>query len=86
MSRVEETWHHPYGKAWWWQHHVVGVIFSGRAGKLVRIEGKMKGAKVKEILDETLLQSAQDLRLGRRLIFQQDNYPKHTAKTTSECR
>jgi hypothetical protein len=35
-----------------------------------------------EILDENLLQSAQDLRLGRRFTFQQDNDPKHTAKTT----
>ena len=41
----------------------------------------MSGAKYREILDENLLQSAQDLRLGRRLTFQQDNDPKHTAKT-----
>ena len=35
-------------------------------GGLVRIEAKMNGAKNREILDENLLQSAQDLRLGRR--------------------
>jgi hypothetical protein len=29
--------------------------------RLVRIEGKMNGAKYREILDENLLQSAQDL-------------------------
>ncbi|CDQ78863.1 unnamed protein product [Oncorhynchus mykiss] len=34
-------------------------------GRLVRIEGKMNGAKYREILDENLLQSIQDLRLGR---------------------
>ena len=34
-----------------------------------------------EILNKNLLQSAQDLRLGRRFIFQMDNSPKHTAKT-----
>jgi hypothetical protein len=32
--------------------------------RLVRIEGKMNGAKYREILDENLLQSAQDFRLG----------------------
>ena len=41
----------------------------------------MNGAKYREILDENLLQSAQDLRLGQRFTFQQDNNPKHTAKT-----
>ena len=52
--------------------------------RLVRIEGKMNSAKYREILDENLLQSAQELRLGRRFTFQQDNDPKHTAKTTQE--
>jgi hypothetical protein len=60
------------------------VCFSvAGTGRLVRIEGKMNGAKYREILDENLLQSAQNLRLGRRFTFQQDNYPKHTAK---QCR
>ena len=45
----------------------------------MRIEGKMSGAKYREILEEKLLQSAQDHRLGRRFTFQQDNDPKHTA-------
>ena len=22
-SHMEETWHNPYGEAWWWQHHAV---------------------------------------------------------------
>jgi hypothetical protein len=42
----------------------------------------MNEAKYREILDENLLQSAQDLRLERRFTFQQDNDPKYTAKTT----
>ena len=50
-------------------------------GRLVRIEGKMNRAKYTEILDENLLQSDQDLRLGQRFTFQQDNDPNHTAKT-----
>ncbi|KAI3371324.1 hypothetical protein L3Q82_023941 [Scortum barcoo] len=53
-------------------------------GRLVRIEGKMNAAMYRDILDENLLQSALDLRLGRRFIFQQDNDPKHTAKITKE--
>ena len=44
----------------------------------------MNGAKYREILDENLLQSPQDIRLGRRFTFQQDNDPKHTAKTMQE--
>ena len=45
-------------------------------GRIVRIKGKMNGAKYREILDENLLQSTQDLRLGQRFTFQQVNNPK----------
>jgi hypothetical protein len=44
----------------------------------------MNGAKYRKILDENLLQIAQDLRLGRRFTFQQDNDPNHTTKTIQE--
>ena len=44
----------------------------------------MNGAKYREILDENLIQCTQHLRLGRRFTFQQDNCPKHTAKTMQE--
>ena len=60
-----------------------GDVFQ-RQGLGVRIEGKMNGAKYRDILDENLLQRPQDLRLGRRFTFQQDNDPKPTAKTTQE--
>ena len=53
-------------------------------GRLVRTEGKVNGEKYSEILDENLLQSAQDLRQGRRFTFQQNNDHKHTAKTMQE--
>ncbi|MBN3323059.1 MYO5B protein, partial [Atractosteus spatula] len=57
---------------------------SAGTGKMVKIEGKMDAAKYRTILDENLLESAKDLKLGRRFIFQQDNDPKHTAKSTKE--
>ena len=50
-------------------------------GRLVRIEGKMNGAKYREILDENLLRTSD---LGLSFTFQQDNDTKHTAKTTQE--
>ena len=71
-----------YGEAWWWQHHDVGCFSAAVTGRLVRIEAKMNRVKYIEILDENLLQSDQDLRLGQRFSFQQDNDPKHTAKAT----
>ena len=54
-----------------------GCFSAAGTGRLVRIEGKINGAKCREILDENLLQSAQDLKLGRRFTFQQGNDPKH---------
>ena len=61
-----------------------GCFSAAGTGTLVRIKGQMNGAKYREILDENLLQSAQDLRLRRWFTFQQDNTPKHTAKTMQE--
>uniref|UniRef100_A0AAZ3RVK5 Tc1-like transposase DDE domain-containing protein n=1 Tax=Oncorhynchus tshawytscha TaxID=74940 RepID=A0AAZ3RVK5_ONCTS len=58
------------------------VCFSvAGTGRLVRIEGKMNGAKYREILDENLLRNSD---WGQRFTFQQDNDPKHTAMTTQE--
>ena len=48
------------------------------------IDWKMDGAKYRTILEENLMESAKDLRLGRRFVFQQDNDPKHKAKSTIE--
>ncbi|KAK3524916.1 hypothetical protein QTP86_011472 [Hemibagrus guttatus] len=57
-----------------------GCFSAARTGRLVRIEGKMNAAMYRDILDENLLQSTLDLRLGRWFIFEQDNDLKHTAK------
>ncbi len=61
-----------------------GCFSSAGTGKLVRVDGKMDGAKYRAILEENLLQSAKDLRLGWRFTFQHDNDPKHTARATIE--
>uniref|UniRef100_A0AAR2J9J3 Transposase Tc1-like domain-containing protein n=1 Tax=Pygocentrus nattereri TaxID=42514 RepID=A0AAR2J9J3_PYGNA len=57
---------------------------SAGTGKMVKMDGKMDGAKYRTILEENLLESAKDLRLERRFIFQEDNDPKHKAKSTLE--
>lgn len=51
-----------------WQHHAVGM--------LVRVDGKMVGAKYRTIMEENLLEAAKDLILVRRFTVQQDNGPK----------
>ena len=59
-----------------------GDVFSvAGTERLIWIKGKMNGTKHRVVLDENLHQSNQDLRLGRRFTFQQDNDPNHTAKT-----
>ena len=61
-----------------------GCFSAVGTGKLVRVEGKMDGAKYRDVLEQNLYHSVRDLRLGRRFTFQQDNDPKHTAKATLE--
>jgi hypothetical protein len=43
-----------------------GCLSAAGTGRQVRIKTKMNGAKYREILDENLLQSAEDLRLRQR--------------------
>jgi hypothetical protein len=61
-----------------------GCFSLAGTGRLVRIEGMTDGAKYREILEGNLFQSSRDLRLGRRFTFQQDDDPKHTAKSKLE--
>ncbi len=79
LSNTVPTVNHGGGSIMLW-----GCFSAAGTGRLVAIEGKMNAAKYRDILDENLLQSAQDLRLGRRFTFQQDNDPKHTAKIMKE--
>ena len=61
-----------------------GCFSSAGTGKLVRIEGTMGDVKYRRILHVNLLKSAMNLKLRRRFAFQQNNDPKHKAKTTLE--
>ncbi len=79
LSNTVPTVKHGGGSIMLW-----GCFSAAGTGRLVAIEGKMNAAKYRDILDENLLQSAQDLKLGRSFTFQQDNDPKHTAKITKE--
>ncbi len=79
LSNTVPTVKHGGGSIMLW-----GCFSAAGTGRLVAIEGKMNAAKYRDILDENLLHSAQDLRLGRRFNSQQENDPKHTAKITKE--
>ena len=48
------------------------------------LKGLVNAAKYREIVGDNLIQSARELRLGRRFIFQQDNDPTHTAEATQK--
>ena len=61
-----------------------GCFSSAGTGALIRMEGKMDGAKYRKVLEGIPLPSARKLKLGRKFTFQQDNDPKHTAKVTPE--
>ncbi len=50
----------------------------------IRVEQKLNAPKYRDGLNETPVQSIQNLRMGRRFTFQHDNDPKHTAKATQE--
>uniref|UniRef100_A0A8C5LZM2 Tc1-like transposase DDE domain-containing protein n=1 Tax=Leptobrachium leishanense TaxID=445787 RepID=A0A8C5LZM2_9ANUR len=58
---------------------VWGCFAASGPGRIVVIDGKMNS---REILDDNVMQSVTNLRLGRRWTFQQDNDPKHTSKST----
>uniref|UniRef100_A0A673VRF4 Transposase Tc1-like domain-containing protein n=1 Tax=Salmo trutta TaxID=8032 RepID=A0A673VRF4_SALTR len=61
-----------------------GCFSAKGTGHLHRIKGTMDGAMYRQILGENLLPSPRALKMGRGLVFQHDNDPKHTAKATKE--
>ncbi|KAI4873719.1 hypothetical protein NFI96_000465, partial [Prochilodus magdalenae] len=55
-----------------------------RPGNLVRVHGIMNALKYQDILKQNLVASARKLKMGRHWVFQQDNDPKHMAKSTQK--
>lgn len=60
-----------------------GCFSLAGTGRLIRNERRMNAAKYREALEENLLQSTRNLRLGWRFIFQHNDL-KHTDKTMLE--
>ncbi len=64
-----------YSQAWWWKCVMVwGCMSAAGTGELQFIEGTMNANMYCDILKQ---------RLSRRAVFQHDNDPKHTSKTTT---
>ena len=60
---------------------VWGCMSTADVGELYFIEGNMNSNMYCEILQQSMISSLQ--KLGRRVVFQHDNDPKHTSKTTT---
>lgn len=63
---------------------VWGCFSKKGVGDLVHIPTIMDKSVYEDILKNHLKKSARKLRLGSNYVFQQDNDPKHTAKTVQE--
>ena len=57
-----------------------GCMSAAGVGELYFIEGNMNSNMYCEILQQSMIPSLQ--KLGSRAVFQHDNDPKHTSKTT----
>ncbi len=57
-----------------------GCLSAAGTEGLVIVEENLNAPKYRDNLNENSVQSIQNLRLGRRFTFQQDNEPKHTAR------
>ena len=61
-----------------------GCFSAKSVGALVCVNGIVKKEDYRDILEVNLKQSARNLGMGRRWIFQPDNDPKHTSKLVSK--
>ncbi len=64
-----------------WNVMVWGCMSAASTGELQFIEGTMNANMYSDILKQRMLTSLR--RLDRRAVFQHDNDPKHTSKTTT---
>ena len=75
-KRVLHTVKHAGGSVMVW-----GCMSAAGTGELWLIEGNMNADKYCDILKQSMIPSL--WKLGRRAVFQHDNDPKHTSKTTT---
>ncbi len=61
-----------------------GGKHSAGTGALVKVEGIMNSSKYQSILAQNLQASARKLKMKRNFIFQHNNNPKHTSKSTKQ--
>ncbi len=61
-----------------------GCFSSAGTGALVKVEGIMNSSKYQSILAQNLQASARKLKMKRNFIFQHNNNPEHTSKSTKE--
>lgn len=79
QANILQTVKHGGGNVMVW-----GCFASKGVGEIAMIDGKMTGSMYVGVLSQNLKQSATNLRMGRRYIFQQDNDPKHTSKVAKD--
>ena len=61
-----------------------GCFSATGPGNLVKVDGIIKKEQYIKIHEENIKQSAEKLHLGEHWTYQQDNYPKHTAKSVKK--
>lgn len=59
-----------------------GYVAAAGTENIVRVKGRMDSNNYKYILEADVRRSVQKLKLKRDWVFQQDNHPKYTSKST----